>query len=86
MGVCAVTMFWSSNVRPEKNLRLDNLTCRHVRASTGIDRQRRLSELHRDADELMCARTWEVSGVKSACIHVTGRKVLGKQTHSHLTS
>jgi len=47
-------IFRMSNVRPKESF----LTRRHAHALTGIDRQPRLSELHKDADESMCARTW----------------------------
>lgn len=61
--------------------RVQDSSCRQVRASTGIDRQPRFSELHSDADDMMCARTCGCGWRQSACIHVTGRKVLEQQTH-----
>jgi hypothetical protein len=60
------------------------LTCRHVHALTGIGRQPRPSELHRAADESMCARTWAGEWRSFAkCVHTCDRskKVPGKQTH-----
>jgi hypothetical protein len=66
--VCVVAMFWLSKCRIRDKKRVWDLTCRHVHASTGIDRQPRLSELHKDADELMCARTC-TGEVASKCLH-----------------
>lgn len=62
-----------------------NLMCRHMHAPTGIDRQPRLSELHKDADGFMCARTC-TGEVASKCLHTCDRSKSAGETDSHLTS